>query len=311
MFVLIVGLFSIFAAIFTVLTFFKSRVDRARLRKDLKVSYSLTKMFNDGLLRNFSPNKIIDEYFSKNEILHSDNDITITLENLNDSGSIKLPRFMYLDVLRAMKLPQKTAYYCEPKDGIGGGRETRSFWGVLIPDSKRIQIAGYISRDFHAYSILNESQNSLSVEVDYDYFLLAPGESETFDLFINFLKGYYYEFRVGIPFEANGERSILWINETFVIAEPTSTKYFKPVKIEPFEPGYEHGQLAPNYRKFGIVPWRTPPISSGNDYSLDSLKKLKSVIETSFDKTYPLAVSSLDKLDKPDEEIYESLKQED
>jgi hypothetical protein len=53
-----------------------------------------------------------------------------------------------------------------------------------------------------------------------DYFTLAPGELEMFHLAIGMVPGYYYHFRVGVPYTYQSEESVAWSGDEYIAAIP-------------------------------------------------------------------------------------------
>ncbi|MCJ7530585.1 MAG: hypothetical protein MUO64_06075 [Anaerolineales bacterium] len=66
----------------------------------------------------------------------------------------------------------------------------------------------------------------------YEYFEIKPEEQESCKLQINFEKGYYYWYQVGIEYINNGKYNIKWFNKPFCGARPLIMRvwYYRPLK---------------------------------------------------------------------------------
>lgn len=235
--------------------FIGNLISNILLPKLIKIDFQAYE-HGDGILLDFETNRTLGDYKDNDRIICSNTSISITFENLSDSGTIKIAPFAFLRVYSRFEIPSNTASYVSPKDGLGGGGMPRYFYGSLSSKSPDVVCASYIDNEFSLY--LEEGTKPSLPNVkrrEFEFFTLAPDELETIILNIPAEDGYFYEFDVGVPIKIRGSERIIWSKKRFTIAIPKTTTYYRSSRIIPYGNDLDLGDTPEDSEDYVLTPW--------------------------------------------------------
>lgn len=122
----------------------------------------------------------------------------VTLQSTTRSKFVQAAPWIVADVMSVERLPKTLHTLFEAERG--GAEEIYSFRLPLVPKTG-LQIAPLVKDDM------------TTPRKDVEYFKLAPGEPEEFDLTFDYVPGYRYKVRLGIQYKSGEGSKIHWFTK--------------------------------------------------------------------------------------------------
>lgn len=243
------------------------------LRAEFNPQLPLASTEDEGILLDYSPYHAMEYYISRSLIVNEANSLFVVLENTAETGTLEVANFFIISIIRSIKLPHTVAEFSKPKDGIGGGGNSKLYEAIVLASDKTAYAVSAITEP-HLWDFLHGSGESLG-KPEYSHITLTPNEIEEIIVSIDFETGYYYEFAIGIPFKANGIDYTKWSERYFRTVSPKRRLLLKPYGIIRDDPAYEYGVIPEDYQSYPPVPYENQYFYSRNHEQTDP-KKIRS-----------------------------------
>ena len=179
---------------------------------DVPVTINLQGKYIDNIVFNAS-NRVVKKVMNTSEaesvmrnIMKSEEYSTydpfysFSVSSIANKNFVQIAPYLLIDVYNVRRIEDQLAgfYFGER----GGSAVLREFSATIFP-KEGIQVAPMINTMKRSY-----------VD-DVDYLSLEPGEVEEFMLYLDYMPGYYYNFRIGIQIKFNGINSVVWDANNF------------------------------------------------------------------------------------------------
>lgn len=191
--------------------------EAAAPEEPLRIDYEGNKrreIVSAGVIRNFDPSKNLNYYKNSDLIAYSSPIIKMDVVSQVHDEWVKLEPYLIVEMTDVKPIPETVDYLGLCGDG-GSAGSIDFFTATLSPNR---------DETFRAPQVLalqTDAQGAPSQQKPVPHFVLEPGEIETFQLTLNMVAGYYYHYRVGVPYSYKGTEDVKWIDRKFVAASPT------------------------------------------------------------------------------------------
>jgi hypothetical protein len=168
--------------------------------------------------QDFDPNKDPDYYSEKGRIAYSYPAVFSTVVGQASAENVRVAPYVVVNVTETEPMPERVDYAVLPYPG-GGAAAERVFVATFSPERP----GGFYAPQGTADAVPKTYKEFYEQE-PADFFTLAEGEIELFKLDIYMVPGYFYRFRVGVPYAYRGEDGVLWSEEEYVAGIPTEAE---------------------------------------------------------------------------------------
>jgi hypothetical protein len=171
------------------------------------------------VLDDFDPNKDPSYYFQyEGQIAYSYPYVDLVVVGQADDEDVKVAPYLAVKVNEIKLIPEKVDYVVCRYPGADAA-PIYAFVATFTTERTGVFYAPQATAD----AVPGNSGLAL-VEKPADYFTLTNGELEAFQLDIFMVPGYYYRFRVGIPYTYRGGERVAWCGEEYVAGIPLNAE---------------------------------------------------------------------------------------
>jgi hypothetical protein len=171
------------------------------------------------VLDDFDPNRDPDYYRQyEGQIAYSNPSVILEIVGQADDEDIRIAPYLVLKVNEIAPIPETVDYVVCYYPGADA-HAFNAFVATFAPERTGVFYAPHATAD----AMLGNSGLERS-EKPADYFTLAKGELEVFQLGIFMVPDHYYRFCVGVPYTYQGEERVAWCGEEYVAAIPLNAE---------------------------------------------------------------------------------------
>jgi hypothetical protein len=188
------------------------------------------------VIKDFDPNKDPDYYLEdEGRIAYSYPSVFCQVVGQASAENVRVAPYVVVNVTEIKPMPERVEYAAFRYPG-GGAAANRIFAATFSPERPGVFYAPQATAD-----AVPGTSKAPYVKKPADYFTLAKGELEMFQLEIFMVPGYFYRFRVGVPYTYQGKESVLWSEKEYVAGIPTEAEVWladwsiSKQQIQPFK----------------------------------------------------------------------------